>query len=140
MIKQYNYVCGLLLTLAGMQPVMAGEVLQSISDDTVSTSVESGAEQSDRRFNYRVICAPDDEALPDCNSQPATVETNGKPTMVLPVPDFPADAADIEGDEKQLVKPHSAQRDTPRKKAAKKQQQHGSKKASKKSAKKRTKK
>lgn len=89
----------MLLALLMPLPVTA-EVLQSISDDSVNVSVESqpGVE-TDRHFNYRVICSPE-EKLDDC--EPATLPgepDEGKPKMVIPVPDFPPEADNADEDQ-----------------------------------------
>lgn len=132
---------GLLLTIGSLHPIATAEVLQSLSDDTVNISIKAEEdEKPDRRFSYRVICSPEDEALPDCESSQDKAEENGRPTMVLPMPDLPIDAADRENDERQVAVQHPAKREKPRQKAIKAKTKKTSSKAAKKSAKKSVKK
>jgi len=114
---------GLLLTIVALQPAIGAELLQNINDDSVNVSIQTdAAEPADRRFSYRVICSPEDEALPDCLPAPAKADNaDDKPTMVLPVPDFPADAADTGDDELETPAPVATERAKPHKPAAKKQ-------------------
>lgn len=138
MNRQGRDFLGLLMTIAVLQPAVAAEVLQSISDDSVNISIQTEtAEPADRRFSYRVICSPEDEALPDCLPASASENNSAKPSMVLPVPDFPAETADIEPDEQETAEPHVAEPPTkPHKHATKKQPKKPVKNSAKKTAKK----
>lgn len=130
----YGVVTGIALPLQ----VMASEVLQSISDESVSVTIKLEDEQkADRHFSYRVICSPDDEPLPDCDAQADKVADGEKPVMELPIPDLPPDAADLETDQPKLqnssaaVERNKPQKKTPAKKAKKQATKSGKKTAAK---------
>jgi hypothetical protein len=132
---------GLLLIIAAPHQAMAGEVLQNISDDSVNVSIQAEpGDQSERRFSYRVICSPAEESLPDCMSTPAPAASYNseadKPSMVLPVPDFPAETADIDSDQDEAASAPIAEPAKPRKKTSKQQHTKTVKKSAKKSVKK----
>lgn len=79
------FVAMMLSTVAAS--VEAGELLQSISEDTAIPSSEASPNQSDHdRIIYRVSCGPEDEMLPDCERS----FSDHQP--ILATPDFPPDA------------------------------------------------
>lgn len=88
----------------------AAEVLQSISDDSVNVVIEPQPADQERHFDYRVICSPTDEVLDDCRDKSSTppVGDNGKPTMVLPLPEYPPEAPEPDQKTPQAEKAHAA--------------------------------
>ena len=68
----------------------AGEVLQSISDDSaVPTTAATVGKRDGDHIVYRVSCQADGEVLPDCERSFDDHEP------LLPMPDLPQDAEDI---------------------------------------------
>ena len=108
MIRSGRFVSSVLMSLLYTANISAGEVLHSISDQ--SEAAERAAAptvKQERRISYRVICAPGDEALPDCDQPLDDAEVDGQPAAAgLPAPDFPPEAVAEDGEE--AVKPAGA--------------------------------
>lgn len=96
--NQAKYLVCYFLVWFGLVNNAAAEVLQSISDTSVNVVIEPQAADKERHFDYRVICAPGDEILDDCQSRgmSSSDAIEGKPTMVLPLPAFPPEATEPE--------------------------------------------
>ncbi len=63
--------------------VNAGELLGHISEDTAQPLSDAKPSQTDdRRIIYRVICAPEDEQLPDCEQPVVDNETVEPPKVI----------------------------------------------------------
>ncbi len=94
MTRKSFYSLAVLVWVSSIHDGEAGEMLQSISDDTsavASPSTSPKQQAQNRRIIYRVICAPEDEALPDCEKPMDDVEGGESVVEMLPVPDLPAD-------------------------------------------------
>lgn len=105
MIRTGRFVPSVLMSLLFAAKISAGEVLHSISDQSeAAVRPAAPAVKQQRRISYRVICAPGDEALPDCDQPLDDAEVDEQPAAAgLPVPDFPPEAVAEDGED--AVKP-----------------------------------
>lgn len=130
-LKTLSLLCACWL----ISEVHAGELLGHISDDTEPVAAPAMEPNNDRRIIYRVICAPDGEALPDCE-RPFT----DREAVQAPIPADETPIDDIADDRKAEVSATEKTAKTPVKKtkSTKKtaKQKTKSKTSSKKSAKK----
>lgn len=101
MIPTRLFVVSVSMLLLCAENISAGEVLHSISDQSEALARPAApAAKPERRISYRVICAPGDEALPDCDQPLDDAEVDDQPAAPgLPVPDFPPEAVAEDGDE-----------------------------------------
>lgn len=77
--------------------VNAGELLGHISEDTAQPIADVKPSQTDdRRIIYRVICAPGDEQLPDCEQPVVDNETVEPPKVIESEANAPEMAQDQE--------------------------------------------
>lgn len=116
------------ISLLWIHPTWA-ELLQSISDDNVNVVIEPQPADKERHFEYRVFCSPGDEPLDDCQAEQGQTAVENKPTMVLPLPEFPPEAREPEPTQTptKAEKRHAAQSSSKSTRATKTKFQRGDK-------------